>query len=94
MARSRRRADGSLTTTASTPIDTAQATAARPMGPAPSTATRSDRRHPAAPEGAPHDGQGLHQGLLVGQDRCRELEQLVGPHRHELGEPTRVAPGR
>ena len=40
-ARSRRRADGSLTTTTSTPMATAQATAARPIGPAPRTATRS-----------------------------------------------------
>ncbi len=40
-ASSRRRIEGSLTTATSTPIDTAQATAARPIGPAPRTATRS-----------------------------------------------------
>ena len=40
----------------------------------------------AAPKGMAHHRQRFHQWLLVGGEGRRQGEQLVAPHRHELGE--------
>ena len=91
VARSRRRADGSLTDHRLDPHRH------RPRHGGQADGTGAQHRHTVGLDvTAPRRkarrmmARGSTRGCSSGRDRRRELEELVGAHRHELGEPPRA----